>query len=65
MQDRNAIFLLEKRVREVERLAADCVLEGDVVRLEHNIAQYRQKAHVPKRKRGASWPPLRRERPAA
>jgi hypothetical protein len=58
MQDRNAISLLEKRVREVERLAADCVLEGDVMRLEHNIEQYRKKAQMPKRKRALKWPAL-------
>jgi hypothetical protein len=59
MRDRNAIFLLEKRVREVERLAADCVLEGDVIRLQRNISQYRNKARVPKRKtRALNWPAL-------
>ena len=57
MRDRQSIEILEKRVREVERLTADCVLEGDVIRLEHNISQYRKKSRVPKRKpRDLSWP---------
>ncbi len=57
MRDRRSIEILEKRVREVERLTADCVLEGDVIRLEHNISQYRKKSRVPKRKpRDLSWP---------
>ena len=58
MRDRQSIEILEKRVREVERLAADCVLEGDVIRLEHNIAQYRKKAWVPNGKRTLAWPAL-------
>jgi len=62
MPDRQPIETLEKRVREVERLAADCVLEGDVIRLEHNILQYRNKARVPKRKCDLSWPAPPRRR---
>ena len=67
MRDRQSIEILEKRVREVERLTADCVLEGDVIRLEHNISQYRKKSRVPKRKpprkpRDLSWPALSRRK---
>lgn len=56
MKDRNLLTVLEKRVREVERLAADCVLDGDVMRLEQSVAQYRRKARVPKSKRVKVWP---------
>ena len=67
MRDRQSIEILEKRVREVERLTADCVLEGDVIRLEHNISQYRKKSRVPKRKaprkpRDLAWPALSRRK---
>jgi len=41
MRDPEALYLLEKRVREVERLAADCILDGDVMRLAQSVAQYR------------------------
>jgi hypothetical protein len=50
MRDRETLLLLEKRVREVERLAADCVLEGDIHRLQRSVAEYGKAA---KRKRRA------------
>jgi hypothetical protein len=56
MQDRELITLLEKRVREVERLAADCILDGDVMRLQQSVNAYRRKARVPKSKRVKVWP---------
>jgi hypothetical protein len=63
MRDRQSIEILEKRVREMQRLTADCVLEGDVIRLQHNITQYRKTARVPKRKpRDLSWPAQSRRR---
>lgn len=63
MRDPRSIEILEKRVREMQRLTADCVLEGDVIRLEHDIAQYRKKSRVPKRKpRDLSWPALSRRK---
>ena len=40
MRDREILLLLEKRVREVERLATDCILEGDIHRLQRSVAEY-------------------------
>jgi hypothetical protein len=56
MQDREMLTLLEKRVREVERLATDCILDGDVMRLQQSVAAYRKTARVPVSKRVKVWP---------
>lgn len=64
MRDERILEVLEKRVREVEQLAADCILDGDVMRLEQSVAQYRRKARVPISKRVKAWPPALR-RPAS
>ena len=60
MRDPDALSLLEKRVREVERLAADCILDGDVFRLQRSVEQYRKTAKVPVNKRVVVWPVLSR-----
>jgi hypothetical protein len=56
MDDRKVLSLLERRVREVERLAADCILENDVRRVERMVSQYCQTAKLPAAKPGGfSW----------
>jgi hypothetical protein len=56
MDDPKALSLLERRVREVERLAADCMLETDVRRFEQMVSQYCETAKTPPVKaRGFSW----------
>lgn len=65
MHDRNLLSVLESRVREVERLAADCILEGDVHRRQRIVAQYCKAAKLPKKKtRSFSWPALSRRSPS-
>jgi hypothetical protein len=50
------LSLLERRVREVERLAADCILENDVRRVERMVSQYCETAKIPAAKPGGfSW----------
>jgi hypothetical protein len=60
MQDRDLLSVLEKHVREVERLATDCILDGDVYRLQRSVEQYRKTAKVPVNKRVVVWPVLSR-----
>jgi hypothetical protein len=60
MHDRDLLSVLEKRVREVERMAADCILEGDVYRLQRSVDLYRKTAKVPVNKRVVVWPVLSR-----
>ena len=56
MDDRKVLSLLERRVREVERLAVDCILENDVRRVERMVSQYCETAKIPAVKsRGFSW----------
>jgi hypothetical protein len=56
MDDPKTLFLLERRVREVERLAADCMLDTDVRRVEQMVSQYCETAKMPPVKaRGFSW----------
>jgi hypothetical protein len=61
MRDQETLYLLESRVREVERLAADCVLQGEDHRRQRIIVQYCKAAKIPKKKtRNFSWPALSR-----
>jgi hypothetical protein len=56
MDDPKTLSLLERRVREVERLAADCMLDTDVRRVEQMVSQYCETAKMPPVKaRGFSW----------
>jgi hypothetical protein len=56
MDDRKVLSLLERRVREVERLTADCILENDVRRVERMVSQYCETAKIPAAKPGGfSW----------
>jgi hypothetical protein len=62
MRDNQILYLLESRVREVERLAADCVLQGEVHQRQHIVVQYCKAAKIPKKKsRDFSWPVLSRQ----
>jgi hypothetical protein len=46
----------------VERLAADCVLQGEVHRRQRIVVQYCKAAKIPKKKtRNFSWPALSRQ----
>jgi hypothetical protein len=47
MGHRETLSLLEKRVREVERLASDCILEGDILRLQRSVSDYGKAASAP------------------
>jgi len=59
MRDLDLLGVLESRVREVERLAADCVLQGDARRVQRIVSQYCKAARIPKKKpRGFAWPAL-------
>ena len=49
MRNREKLLLLEKRVREVERVAANCILEGDVHRLQRSVAEYGKAAKKKRR----------------
>jgi hypothetical protein len=57
MDDPKSLSLLERRVREVERLAADCMLDTDVRRVEQMVSQYCETAKKPPpvKARGFSW----------
>ena len=62
MRHQETLYLLESRVREVERLAADCVLKGEVHRRQRIVVQYCKAAKIPKKKtRNFSWPALSRQ----
>ena len=65
MRDKETISLLEKRVRDFERLAADCILEGDVMRLQQSVALYRRSARVPRGRKRVNWPALSSRRRTA
>lgn len=60
MRDREILLLLEKRVREVERLATDCILEGDIHRLQRSVSEY---GKAVKKKRRALLSSRTRRRP--
>jgi hypothetical protein len=47
MGHRETLNLLEKRVREVERLASDCILDGDIHRLQRSVSDYGRTASAP------------------
>lgn len=56
MHGDQTLILLEKRVREIEQLASDCILEGDVRRLQRTVTDFGKTA--------SASPKLRRARVA-
>jgi hypothetical protein len=62
MRDQETLYLLESQVREVERLATDCISQGNARRVQRIVTQYCNAAKLPKKKpRSFSWPAVSRQ----
>ena len=62
MRDQETLYLLESRVREVERLATDCISQGNARWVQRIVTQYCNAAKLPKKNmRSFSWPALSRQ----
>jgi hypothetical protein len=53
MADRETLNLLERRVREIEQLASDCILDGDIYRLQRSVSDFGRTAAAPWKMRRA------------